>query len=422
MTTKFVLHGVPKGHDTWGTNGDNYYDSFYGAKEIYKNAKTILVVEIRKKNGIWCSYHTYIKPQNIAAAEGRAGSYFGMTLCVEEFYCTDVYSLYRLFDEIYNQKICGKIIGKSGASDKYIVKSFGEEDAFLRGLSQIVSSNICHEFSGDFERIDSSVTKEQPNVICYYNLDEVDSPSFFNSAKRFGKILISREYTSKNVQIQNLHISDQKHQEQIRNYESQIKSLEEQNIVIPELREEVQKLKLEHKNLEAERNILRLDKERLKKEKAELDQKCSSLQKEVTHYKGKNNISEIAEKLEPSLNELLGLLRPCNTQGNAKHLENNNLKGRKNWKDIGRRFQPTSPLTLFIISALTILLLCAAGNIFLEYRFHAGNKAEQHSPEIEIPNQTNTPRFPNQDQTHTDSTMRESSDSCNTPSVIDNNH
>lgn len=407
MTTEFVLHGVPRGHDTWGTRGDNYYDSFYGDKEIYKNAKTILVVEIRKKNGIWCSYYTYIKPQNVTAAEGRTGSYFGMTLCVEEFYCTDVYSLYRLFDEICNKKIFGTIIGKSGASDRYMVTSFSEKDTFLRDLSQIVSSNIRTEFSGDFERLDSSVIKDKATVVCYYNLDEVDSPNFFAATKRFGKILISREYPSKVVQIQNLHISDQKYQEQIRNYESQIIILNERNSVIPGLREKVQRLESKRDEAEAERKRLCSEKEQLKNQNAELRKKCSLLQDEVSRYKEQNTISETAEKLEPSLNELLSLLRrlrPCNTQGDAessaKPVEEHSRGSRKTWKHIGTRFQPTSRLTVLIISSLVVLLLCAAGGIFLACRYHAGHKAELQSAGTEIQNQVSAKPTDSTQQIH----------------------
>ncbi len=418
MTTEFVLHGVPQGHDTWGTHGDNYYDTFYSDKEIYKGAKTILVVEIRKKNGIWCSYYTYIKPQNVIAAEGRTGSYFGMTLCFEEFYCTDVYSLYRLFDEIYDKKIFGKVIEKSGASDKYIIKSFNEEDSFLRGVSQIVSSNIRDNFSGDIEKIASSVIKDKATVACYYNLDDVDSQSFFSATKRFGKILISREYPSKIVQIQNLRDSDQRHQEQISDYESQINSLQEQNKAIPGLKEQVQRLRAES---EAERKKLYSEKEKLENEKAELEKRCSSLQESVERYKGQADISKIAEKLEPSLTELLSLLCPCNTQrdseSGAKYVEGHNNGSRETWKHIGKRFKATSSLTLFIISALAILSL--AGNIVLGYRVYTDHKAELHSSRTEIRNQMNIQ--PTKAATQETPIETESPDSSNTPAAAENN-
>ena len=117
MLSEFVFHGVPQGHDTWGSAGDRYYESFYGIGDSCKGAKTVLVVEVRRDANGLCSYYTYVRPQNIVAKGGRTGSYFGMSYKVSSNFCTDVYSLYRLFDMIYEEKIMGTIIEKAGNTE-----------------------------------------------------------------------------------------------------------------------------------------------------------------------------------------------------------------------------------------------------------------------------------------------------------------
>ena len=103
MLSEFVFHGVPQGHDSWGTTGDRYYESFYGIGDFCKGAKTVLIVEIRKDVTGFCSYYTYVRPQNVVAQGGRTGSYFGMSLKIEGQYCTDVYSLFQLCSLLNNQ-------------------------------------------------------------------------------------------------------------------------------------------------------------------------------------------------------------------------------------------------------------------------------------------------------------------------------
>ena len=47
MQIEFVIHGVPQGHQVWGTQADKYYESFYGKYEIYGKPKQVFVVEVR---------------------------------------------------------------------------------------------------------------------------------------------------------------------------------------------------------------------------------------------------------------------------------------------------------------------------------------------------------------------------------------
>ena len=109
-----VFHGVPQGHDVFGGAGDKYFESFYGINDSYKGANTVFVVEIRKDDSGWCSYYSYIRPKNVVANSGRSGSYYGMSYKVVGQYCTDVYSLFQLFDKIYEEKIIGSIIQRTG--------------------------------------------------------------------------------------------------------------------------------------------------------------------------------------------------------------------------------------------------------------------------------------------------------------------
>ena len=119
-----VFHGVPQGHDVFGGGGDKYFESFYGISESFKGAKTVFVVEVRKDASGFSSYYSYIRPQNIVAHSGRSGSYFGMSLKVDGQYCTDVYSLFQLFDKIYDEKIIGPVLQQSGNTEQYRIASF----------------------------------------------------------------------------------------------------------------------------------------------------------------------------------------------------------------------------------------------------------------------------------------------------------
>lgn len=281
MEFAFAFHGVPEGHDIYGGGSDRYYESFYGGIDrACKGARATLIVEIRKDTIGYCSYYSYVRSQNVVARSGRNGSYFGMSLKVKGFYCTDVFSLFRLFDKIYSEKILGTIIELKGKSEQYRIANFSDSENLLRSIIQIVNNQITTSFANDFDEIDSTFTKPSASSLVYYNLEDVNCESFFNSTKVSGKVFVSPEYASKDSEIVSLR--------------GQLDKLQkEKGTFIKQQKEE----QVAAKSLKSDRDLLE---QRLKDSKVELEQ---------IRVNNSSNIVLVANRLEPTLTELSTILK-----------------------------------------------------------------------------------------------------------------
>ena len=314
MLSEFVFHGVPQGHDSWGTSGDRYYESFYGIGDFCKGAKTVLIVEIRKDATGFCSYYTFIRPQNVVAQGGRTGSYFGMSLKIEGQYCTDVYSLFQLFDKIYEEKIVGSIIERTGNTEKYLVASLSDAGATLKAIAQLADNQVKNNFASDFDDIDASFTKQHATMSVYCNLDDVNSEAFFNTTRVYGKVFVSPEYPSKDAIIASFSSSDKKYQALKADYEKQITDLQKENSQIPQLKSRVTALESDYAIAQKKLQELQTSISSLKSSNTSLDQQLRKAQQECEQLKRSSNVGQVADRLEPSLNELLGIMRSVKTK------------------------------------------------------------------------------------------------------------
>ena len=314
MLSEFVFHGVPQGHDSWGTSGDRYYESFYGIGDFCKGAKAVLIVEIRKDATGFCSYYTYVRPQNVVAQGGRTGSYFGMSLKIDGQYCTDVYSLFQLFDKIYEEKIVGSIIERTGNTEQYLVASFSDAGATLKTIAQLADNQVKNNFASDFDDIDALFTKQYATMSVYCNLDDVNSEAFFNTTRVYGKVFVSPEYPSKDSIIASLSSSDKQHQALKADYEKQIIELKKENSQIPQLKSRVTTLESDHSAAQKKLQELQASVSSLKSSNISLDQQLRKAQQECEQLKRSSNVGQVADRLEPTLNELLGIMRSVKTK------------------------------------------------------------------------------------------------------------
>lgn len=351
-----VFHGVPQGHDVYGNAGDKYYESFYGIGESFKGAKRVFVVEIRKDTTGLCSYYSYIRPQNVVAHSGRPGSYFGMSLKVEGRYCTDVFSLFQLFDKIYYEKIIGTIIQQSGNTEQYCIASFADVDYQLKAIAQLGEGQIKANFENDFEVIDSSFTKKYASTSLYYNLDDVNSESFFNCTKVYGKIFVSPEYASKDALILSLSNSEKKNQNVIADNEIKISELKRENAQIPSLNNQITKLQSDYGNLAKQYQSLQNTANNLKNENIVLDQHLKKVTQDLERIKKSSNISQVANRLEPALNELLGIMRSVKPSFETRTSTPTELKNDGDSSPQGGTDKYTRFLLYFLMGLILFLL------------------------------------------------------------------
>lgn len=181
------VHGVPVGHEIWGPAEDQDYIKAFYNNDDQEDVSSFLCVENVKNK----TFYTYLRKKNVNNSDGRPGSFIGITVSFAGKFCKNTYTLFQLFEAIYEKGIVGNIIERSNGFERYKIRSFANE------ASSILNS-IHKTFDTNLPNLGFQPTENLPksNGCIKYNLKDVDSPVFFEESKT-KKILISAEFPSK---------------------------------------------------------------------------------------------------------------------------------------------------------------------------------------------------------------------------------
>lgn len=200
MEVELFIHGVPKGQDFWGIKEDQaYFSNFYAGN---KDDEVRFLVETRKSNHQNYCYYTYLKYKDVVDADGRAGSYFGVSLRFDT-YCKDVVTMFRILETAYNKYILNTLLQETGNKTKFIAASFAEKNNEIKSIQSSVLKLIEFSLSGsDFVVIDDSFIN-QPSGIPECNILDCTKENILIALKKYSRVAISPSYpTSKETTIQ----------------------------------------------------------------------------------------------------------------------------------------------------------------------------------------------------------------------------
>ncbi|SHF95071.1 hypothetical protein SAMN05444405_1183 [Bacteroides luti] len=264
MDLEFFVHGVPKGQKIWGKDDDlSYIQNFYAPN----NDETKFIVEIRTVNGKNYCYYSYLKYNNIIACDGRAGSYFGMTLRIDE-YCTDVVGIYRLMDIVYNKYVIGCLLSTESTKKKFLVSDFQVKENEIKGMLEAIMSLIRlsiipSDFVNSLQQFQTLKANSAPEV----NLQDCTKENIWDIIKKYSKVAISPYYqTLKDKNIQKRIEEQMAEFTKIKECEiADVKSLlEAKNNQMSNLNQQIQQLSSDNEGLRSNIDALKLEKQKLK--------------------------------------------------------------------------------------------------------------------------------------------------------------
>jgi hypothetical protein len=183
-TFEFYIHGTPNGLQIWGSDKNHDYINTFYNHDVTVPEKSCMQIDIYMQN----SFYTYIRQQNVFDSNDRPGSFFAMTISFNKAYCTNVFLLFQLFDQVYNRFCIGSIIAQEQNKESYLVSDF--ESAHSNNLltvdkiRDVFINNIEGVMAPSIQSIDNLVdTIKKPKR--QFSLKDVDSPLFVDSFKEF---------------------------------------------------------------------------------------------------------------------------------------------------------------------------------------------------------------------------------------------
>lgn len=192
LNINLFVHGVPMGQKIWGPKGDDqrYISSFYGPKW---DAPEVMKIDVMTFGGNTYCYYSFVKGQNVCDTQGRAGSYFALTLRINAFY-SDVQNLYNILKAAYDKLCVGVCLQETNGVSKYILADFQNVDKQLRDIESHLL-NYISEFSVSEDIISLSGFQLSGQAsLQNLNLHECTRKIALDCVNKSGKLMVSPWY------------------------------------------------------------------------------------------------------------------------------------------------------------------------------------------------------------------------------------
>lgn len=347
MKVDIYIHGVPNGQRIWGTGGDDQViNQFYGAGS---DEQTKFLAEVRKSGGQNYCYYSLLKYKNISAENGRAGSYFGLTIKMD-MVCTKVKTVFQILDMIYSSAVLNTLLKKEGERLQYIVSDFKEKENQCKAIVDKIMAMLGHSVDGnDFVAITPSMLSGKGTS--KYNISEYNSENAFVCISQNGSVAVSSDYPStqlasyikkKDAEVSNIKLQSQQDINRIQQQASQ------------EMREQERRntAALQQTREQANREI-----EQAKARYSDIDRKLAGYEQQIRQLQNANR--ELEKKsflLEKDIKERDGVIAKLrrNTSGYTEPAHPENEPGIM--QQISTRILPFVNL-LIVVAVLSVLLL-----------------------------------------------------------------
>ena len=204
MDIEVLLHGVPNGQDYYGIKEErrvveNFYNNSSEESKFY--------IEIRKNGDQVYCYYTYLRYKGLVGHGGRPGSYFGLTLRMDEYY-KDVNHIYNVLEIIFKKYVLGTLLTPVGTSYKYTTPDFAskktEIEKIEKSLIQLIISTCV---VSKFVKLDNSFVNQYSSLPSF-NINEMDEENIILCLKKYSRIVASASYKTESEKQIDAKIND----------------------------------------------------------------------------------------------------------------------------------------------------------------------------------------------------------------------
>lgn len=285
MDVEIYIYGVPNGASFYGKEEDRpYFENFY----TQKNSETVkFIIQARPLNGKTYYYYNYLVYRNVIDCDSRPGSYFGLSIRLDE-YCKDFISIYRVLDTTFKTQVLNKILKVQNGSYRYIIADFRssqEAAAITKTVLNLLNLTLTNASFGSLAN-----SNAKPGCPAAMNIYDATDDIVITSIKTHGQFALSPDYqTQKELQLTQQYNTER---------QSIKKSLEEQyNAIIAAKDTEIT-------NQKSTLSQLQLKCDTLNKAGAEKDEAISKLNSQIVQNKKNQKIAANLNALKEPVLEL----------------------------------------------------------------------------------------------------------------------
>lgn len=366
LNIKLIVHGVPQGQKVWGASGNEtkYIESFYSTDYSVEEQ---MRVERFVCDGAPYIYYTLVRGKNVVASDGRAGSYFALTLRMDAYYA-DIQNMYNILSAAYRKTIVGKCVAEQEGRAKYLIADFAQVEKQLKEVENHITEYIGYfSNSSDLQPL-SSFKQSATGAAQSLSLLDCEAAKASQIVKSCGRLTVSPFFPSAQMEQmlaqkrqelyaaqqqaqQQIAVAQQQAQQQVAQARSQIRQREEQ------MQAEMSKYK---QDLQGTIDSLKNDKASLQKQLSE------QKEQEARNRESEKRRADQLEAILPQITEALAGFRPNSKTGHgSSDARQGHSGGRKGPQPEGQTDHKKKRGSIFgnffKIGFPVILLLCVLG-------------------------------------------------------------
>lgn len=130
MNITLLIHGVPMGFNTWKSDDSDYLKRFYRKSD--KNEE--MTVEVISTESGPATFYNYLRYNTIVDANGRAGSYFGMSIRIDGYECVRIADIFHLLQAVFKNHVIPAVFNVDNGIFRYKYERFTSLDGALSEL------------------------------------------------------------------------------------------------------------------------------------------------------------------------------------------------------------------------------------------------------------------------------------------------
>lgn len=192
LEVKFFVHGVSKGHKTWGAEDTDikYANAFYS---VNWPLKEMMMVEVRENNGSPYCYYSFIRGEKVLGADNRDGSYMAITLRMNACYA-DLQNMYNILRAAYEKVCVGMYIQENGTYAQFTTDDFLSVEVQLAKLRDNIFDYISR-FSRATDIVSlNGFQRGAGKAGLEVNASESNRSDVLDTLKQTGKLFVSHLY------------------------------------------------------------------------------------------------------------------------------------------------------------------------------------------------------------------------------------
>lgn len=210
----FTITGKPGmlGRESWGNTDDSGLAAkLYGQCQREAQEASRLAITCRSVNGKICSYYHYLVSKDVTEAVsnndiarnkkyGREGSFFAMSIRIDEAYCSNILAIYSLLKNIFDTEIIGNVLVNKDTDGYFVyqIEKLSDADELFKKIEASICSIFSTSLSKDVQSFDNFNYLPTGNIY-RTSIDHIDNDNLTKRLLANSEIYLFQEYN--NIQV-----------------------------------------------------------------------------------------------------------------------------------------------------------------------------------------------------------------------------